>query len=98
MSADLIIYDRIWLQDYIEHISHEKRMACELYDALQAELYRTSAAKRLFYEEALAHTRDLIESLTVTGHALEQYLERVQEAAMHLQRKCVELEIPDLFK
>ena len=98
MSADLIIYDRIWLQEYIEHISHEKRMACELYDALQAELYRTSAAKRLFYEEALAHTRDLIESRSVNGPSLVKNLERVAEAAMHLQRKCVELEIPDLFK
>lgn len=98
MSADLIIYDRIWIQEYIEHISYEKRLAYELYDALQAELYRTSAAKGAFYEEALAHTRNLIESLTVTGHALEQYLEQVQEAAMHLQRKCAELEIPDLFK
>ena len=68
MSIDLIRYDRIWLQEYIEHISHEERLARELY------------------------------SLAVTRHALEQYLEQVQEAAMHLRKKCLELEIPDFFE
>lgn len=97
MSTDLIRYDRIWLQEYIEHISHEERLARELYDALQTALYETSEEKMLSYKIALEHTRELIDSLAVTRHALERYLERVQEAAMHLQKKCLELEIPDFF-
>lgn len=92
MSIDLIRYDRIWLQEYIEHISHEERLARELYDALQTALYGTSEDKILSYKTALGHTRELIDSLAVTRHALEQYLEQVQEAAMHLRKKCLELE------
>ena len=98
MSIDLIRYDRIWLQEYIEHISHEERLARELYDALQTALYGTSEDKILSYKTALGHTRELIDSLAVTRHALEQYLEQVQEAAMLLRKKCLELEIPDFFE
>lgn len=97
MSTDLIRYDRIWLQEYIEHISHEEKLARKLYDALQIALYETSEEKRLSYRIALEHTRELIDSLAVTRYALEQYLEQVQEAAMHLRKKCMELEIPDFF-
>ena len=79
-------------------ISHEERLARELYDALQTALYGTSEDKILSYKTALGHTRELIDSLAVTRHALEQYLEQVQEAAMHLRKKCLELEIPDFFE
>lgn len=98
MSTDLIRYDRIWLQEYIEHISCEERLTRELYDALQTAMYGISEEKMLSYKIALEHTRELIDSLAVTRHALEQYLEQVQEAAMHLQKKCQELEIPDFFE
>ncbi len=47
----------------------------------------TSEDKILSYKTALGHTRELIDSLAVTRHALEQYLEQVQEAAMHLRKK-----------
>lgn len=82
--------------EYIEHISHEERLARELYDALQTALYGTSEDKILSYKTALGHTRELIDSLAVTRHALEQYLEQVQRQRC-ISEKKLELEIPDFL-
>lgn len=98
MSSEHILYDRIWLQEYIEHISYEKQLTCELYDTLQTELYRVSGEKRNSYIRAMDHTRNLIESLDATKQVLQHYLEHVQEAAVQLKRKCLETEIPEFLR
>lgn len=98
MSADLILYDRIWLQEYIEHVQKQRELAEELQSEIQKELFRCSPERRIRYSDALYHMGILKHSLEVTETVLRSYLDQMQAAAVHFRNACLDIELPDLFK
>lgn len=98
MSADLILYDRIWLQDYIEHLRLQRALADDLKRELQRKLFQCQTEQKRFYEDILSHVYTLEYSLEITETVLREYLDHVQDAAIHFQNQCMDVEIPDFFK
>lgn len=97
MSADLILYDRIWLQEYIEHVRQQRELAEELQTEIQREMFRCTPEQRIIYSDALYHIDILKHSLEITETVLRSYLDQMQTAAVHFQNACLDIEIPDLF-
>lgn len=98
MSADLILYDRIWLQEYIEHVRHQRELAEELQTEIQRKMFRCSSEQSIIYSDAIYHIGILKHSLEITETVLRSYLDQMQTAAVHFQNECLDIEIPDLFK
>lgn len=98
LSADLILYDRIWLQEYIEHVRQQRELAVELQTEIQREMFQCSPEQRIIYSDALYHIGVLKHSLEVTETVLRRYLDQMQTAAVHFQNACLDIEIPDLFE
>lgn len=98
MSADLILYDRIWLQEYIEHVRLQRELTEELLTEIEREILQCSSERRILYADALQHIRILQHSLEITETVLRRYLDQAQAVAVHFQNACLDIEIPDFFK
>ena len=98
MSTDLILYDRIWLQEYIEHVRQQRNLTEDLQTEIQREMLQCSPERRILYSDALYHISILEYSLEVTETVLRKYLDQMQAAAVHFQNECLDIEIPDIFK
>ena len=98
MRTDIIIYDRIWLSEYIDRISNQRNLVRLMEHHLQRA--RTSALLELQmdYIGILQQVEELADSLEITERILKEYLDNVQEAAIRLQNQCREIELPVSFK
>ena len=96
MSADIILYDWFWLNEYISGLKYQR-------DLLRLIKYNLSRAEtkdlpewQIYYEGILSHVRELEQSLKTTEIVLEKYLNDVQNEAIKFQRRCQEIELPVL--
>ncbi len=98
MSADLILYDRMWLQEYIDHVRQQRVLTGELKAEIRRVMFQCSPERKILYADALSHIRILERSLEITETVLRRYLDQAQEAAVHFQNACLDTEIPDFFE
>lgn len=94
MDTELILYDRIWLSDYITQLSDQRYMVSELRENLEKASTGDSLVDVLYWKEVLTDVYELEESLKHTEEVLREYLENAQEAAYRLVSECENIVIP----
>lgn len=98
MSADVILYDRIWLTEYIEQLRHQRELLRLVEQRLQREKINVLPETQMEYSGILLHIKNLARTLDITEAVLKDYLENVQYAAIRRQQQCQNIELPVLFK
>lgn len=94
MNADLILYDRLWLAEYIDRLTAQRHLVSELRETLERALNGSSPVEALRCGDTLTDVYELEESLKHTENVLREYLENVQEAAQRLENECRNIDIP----
>lgn len=72
--------DRLWLQDYIDHIKQEIIDAEYICDDLRSAKEIADLAELVLYEQAILDFEKLREELVFIADVLEQFLEGMDEA------------------
>lgn len=98
MRTDIILYDRIWLSEYIDRLSNQRDLARLIEYHLQRARMSALPELQMDYIDILQQVEELADSLEITERVLKDYLEHVQEAAIRLQNQCREIELPVSFK
>lgn len=98
MRTDIILYDRIWLSEYIDRIRNQRNLVRLIEYHLQRARMNDMPELQMDYIDILQQVEDLTDSLEITERVLKDYLEHVQEAAIRLQNQCREIELPVSFK
>ena len=91
MNTGLILYDRIWLSEYINRIAYQRNLAQSLEERLEREKVITLPEFQEYYGETLRQISELSWSLKVTEDVLRDYLDNAEHAAFQLQRRCEEI-------
>lgn len=94
MDTELILYDRIWLSDYITQVSVQRHMISELRENLEKASTGDTLVDVLYWKEVMADVYELEESLKHTEEVLREYLDNAQEAAYRLANECENIVIP----
>lgn len=98
MHTDLILYDRLWLSEYIEHLQFQRSLVDRLKAELEKQSARSSLERKILHRDVLSDVNTLEESLRVTEYTLRKYLDNVQDAAFRLQNECQNIDIPLIFE
>lgn len=97
MSAEVILYDRIWMTEYIEQLRHQRELLRLVEQHLQREKVNVLPEMQMEYSGILLHIKNLARTLEITEAVLKDYLENIQYAAIRLQQQCRDIELPVLF-
>lgn len=97
MGANIILYDRIWMNDYIEHLEYQRNLLRGIEHHLQREKAITLPELQMDYVGILLQVKEFGRTLEATEKTLKDYLNNVQGSAMRLQQQCQDIELPAVF-
>jgi hypothetical protein len=97
LSANLILYDRIWLKEYIESLKHQRSLLRTLEDQVTNGRRKALPEEKMNYDTVLLHIKELRESLELTEYTLQDYLNHAQDASGRLQRQLQEISLPEFW-
>lgn len=98
MCTDFILYDRLWLSEYIDRLQFQRSLVDSLRVELEKQSARSSLERKALYRDALSDVNILEESLRVTECTLRKYIDDVQDAAFRLQNECQKIDISLIFE
>lgn len=98
MRTDIILYDRIWLSEYIDRIGNQRNLVRLIEYHLQRARMSALPELQMDYIGIVQQVEGLAGSLETTERVLKEYLDNVQEAAIRLKIQCQEIELPVSFK
>lgn len=98
MNTNVILYDRIWLNEYIDGLNNQRELLKHIEYYLQREKMYALPDQQLVCTRILLQIEELADSLEITKRTLKRYLNNAQDAMTQLQKQCQEIELPVFFR
>lgn len=97
MVGNVILYDRIWLGQYIEDLERQINLLRLIKHSLQEGKSGTLPELKMHVDNLLQRVAELERSLETTEAALRDYLNKVRGAAIRFQKQCQEIQLPAFY-